>query len=118
MGSFSTATRNGWLTSTVSDDVWVQFHLGDPGTSGTANPAVNVQRKLVTWGAVAAGAVSNSAGLTWTNVPATETYTDVSLWTAPSGGTFIGRDTLAAPIAVTAGDPAVIAIGELTLAIA
>jgi hypothetical protein len=47
----------------------------------------------------------------------TETYTHVSLWSASSGGTFLGSDDLPVSKAVTAGDTFTIAIGDLDLTI-
>jgi hypothetical protein len=52
-----------------------------------------------------------------TNVAATETYTHVSLWSASSGGTFLGSDDLSSSAAVTAGDTFRIPTGDLDVTI-
>lgn len=123
MGSFSDSVRNGWLTATVGGaaysnaQVWAQVHLGDPGAAGTANQAVNTLRRPVSFGAVASGAVASNAAVTWVGVPATETYTHISLWSLAVGGAFLGRDDLAAPIAAVLGGNATIGAGDLTLAV-
>jgi len=98
--------------------VWVKLHTGDPGTAGTSNAATNTTRQQATFGSAAASrAISNTVLLEWTAVPATETYSWVSLWTASSGGTFLGRDDLASPIAVPAGSTFTIAIGDLDIVV-
>lgn len=123
MGSFSTTVRSAWLTATLggaaysNSQVWVQLHLGDPGAAGTASPAANTQRKQATMAAVVSAAASNTVALQWTSVPATETYTHVSVWSVAVGGVFIGRDDLAAPAPVTSGGNFTMAIGDLALAV-
>jgi hypothetical protein len=124
LGTYSDAVANFWLdalargTAYDNDEVWVKLHLGDPGSAGTSNPAVETTRKQVTFGTPAASrAISNTAAVEWTNVSTTETYTHVSLWTASSGGTFLGRDDLSSSAAVTAGDTFRIPIGDLDLTV-
>lgn len=94
---------------------YVKLHLADPGSAGTTSPAANTTRQAATCSAAAAGAITNSADIVWTNVSNTETYSHVSFWSASSGGTFLGSDDLAAAKAVTAGDTFTIAAGSLTL---
>lgn len=91
---------------------WVKLHIGDPGSAGTDNPAVETTRKQVTWVGAAAGADSNSATITWTAVAASEDYTHFTLWTANAAGTFGGSGTVTAN-AVTAGDNFQVAVGDL-----
>lgn len=93
---------------------WVKLHIGAPGSAGTANPAVETTRKQATWGAAAAGVVSNTADIFWTGVAASEDYTHFTLWTASSGGTFGGSGTVTAA-AVTAGQTFQVAVGDLDL---
>jgi len=64
---------------------WVKLHLADPGAAGTTSPAANTTRQAATFSAAAAGAVTSSADINWTNVPNTETYSHVSFWDASSG---------------------------------
>ena len=96
----------------------VKLHLGDPGSAGTANAAVETTRKAVTCSAASAGSITNSADITWTSVSTTETYSHVSFWSATSAGTFLGSDDLAVARAVIAGDNFTISAGSLTLALA
>jgi hypothetical protein len=124
MGTFAEATRNSMLdafarnVSYANAAVYVKLHTGDPGAAGANNAAANTTRQQATFGAGAAsGAISNTAAVEWTNVSNTETYTHVSLWTASSGGTFLGSDDLSSSAAVTAGDTFRIPVGDLDLTI-
>jgi hypothetical protein len=116
MGAFSDTQRNTWLAS-ITGSAWVKLHLGDPGVSGTSNPAVNTTRMQAAFLVPAAGVTSNNAGVTWVGVPATETYSHVSLWTQAVGGLLLGTDALPAPVPVTGGANFTIAIGALQLSI-
>lgn len=120
----ASAQANGLLDAlcrsvTYSDpaEFWVKLHLGDPGSAGTSNAAVETTRKQASFAAASGGAIATNAGLDWTNVSTTETYTHVSFWTAVAAGTFLGSDALNASAAVTAGDNFSIASGALTLSI-
>lgn len=94
----------------------VQLHIGDPGAAGTSNPAAETDRIQLTFGAAAAsGSISTTADAEWTNVAATETYSHVSLWSASTGGTFVGAAALAAPKDVNLGDTFRIPSGSGTL---
>lgn len=124
MGTFSDAVANGWLDALArgvvydNDEVWVKLHLGDPGAAGTTNAAAETTRKQSTFGAAASGrAISNTAAVEWTNVSTTEVYTHVSLWSASTAGTFLGRDDLSSSASVTAGDTFRIPIGDLDLTV-
>ena len=123
MGTFATGELNKMLDAlcaktdyTKSAAVYAQLHTGDPGSAGTSNVATETTRKAVTFGAAASsGAISNTADIEWTAVAASETYTHISLWTASSSGTFLGRDDLSSSAAVTAGDTFRIPTGDLDL---
>lgn len=122
MGTFADDVANSFLnafarnTSYVNAAVWVKLHLDDPGAAGLLNEAAETTRQQATFGSDASGrTISNTAALEWLNVSDTETYTHISLWTASSGGTFLGRDELSAPADVTAADTFRILTGELEL---
>jgi hypothetical protein len=95
---------------------FVKLHVGDPGASGTSNPATETDRVAVTWAAASAGASSNSNALTWTAVAGSEDYTHFSIWTASTAGTFGGSGTVTAN-AVTTGDNFTIGIGDLDISL-
>lgn len=119
------------LNSAIADDIldaftntaawtsptafYVKLHIGDPGSAGTSNTAAESTRKSVTFGASSGGAISNSVAVTWTSVAATETYSHVSFWDHVTAGVFLGSDDLASTKAVTAGDNAEFAIGDLDI---
>jgi hypothetical protein len=105
-------------TSYANAAVWVQLHTGDPGAAGTSNPAGEADRTQSTFGSVASGgAISNTAAIAWTAVASSETYSWVSLWSASSGGTFLGSGALTQSKTVNSGDNFTIPIGDLDLAI-
>lgn len=123
MGSFATGEINKFLdaitgrtTYTASAAMYAQLHTGDPGSSGTSNVAANNTRKLITFGSAAsAGSIANTADIVWTSVGTAETYTWISLWSAITAGTFLGRDDLSASAGVTAPDSFTIPTGSLVL---
>lgn len=124
MGSIAVGERNKMLdawcgntTYTANAACYVKLHTGDPGSAGTNNAATETTRKAATFAAASSGALTNSGNIDWTNVSTTETYTWISLWTASSGGTFIGSDDLSASAAMTAGDTFRIAAGDLDVTV-
>ena len=124
MGTFSDLVANSWLDAVAraaaysEAGVYVKLHLGDPGTDGTANAALNTTRQQATFGSAATGrAISNTAVVEWTSVPNTEVYTWISLWDAAAAGNFLGRDDLSSSASVTAGDTFRIPIGDLDLTV-
>jgi len=96
---------------------YVKLHTGDPGAAGTSNAAGETTRKLATFSAASGGAITTSAALAWTNVPAAETISHVSFWDASSGGTFLGSDDLATPRLLAIGDTFTISAGDVDLSI-
>lgn len=122
MGTFSDAVANAFLDAFARNvayqnaEVWVKLHTGAPGAAGTSNPATETTRKQVTYGnAAASRAITNTVAVSWPNLPATETFTHVSLWTASSGGSFLGSDDLSSSAAMEAGDTFTIPVGDLDL---
>ena len=125
MGTFSDAIKNkmldaatGRTTYTAEAAFYVQLHTASPGAAGTTAVAANVTRQLVTFGSAAAsGAISNTAQVQWTSVPAAETYTHASFWSAAAAGNFIGADDLPVSKTVAIGDTFTVPIGDLDLTI-
>lgn len=109
---WSSTAGNAALTSLIGTYTWAQLHVGEPGAAGTANVAVETDRVQITWGSVAAGAVANSAVVTWTGVAGTEDYTHFTVWTLAAAGVFGFSGTVTAN-AVAAGDTFTIPIGDL-----
>ena len=125
MGAFADASKNSMLdawcgrtTYTANAAVFAKLHVSSPGSAGTTGAAAETTRQACTFGSAAsAGAISNTAAITWTNVSTAETYSHISFWTASSAGTFLGSDDLPATKTVAVGDTFTIAIGDLDLAI-
>lgn len=126
MGSFAVSERNKMLNAfigsanyaTVSASVWMKLHTGTAGTDGTANAYGDTRRVQVLYtNSAANGTVTNTANADLTNVTSTQTVTDISLWSASTGGTFLGEDTLSSTAPLTAGDTFRVATSDLDLSI-
>lgn len=117
---FASATSNALLDAlfnqtnyTAPTAIWLQLHVGDPGSAGTANVAAETTRKDITssFSAAASGAVTNDVAITWTGVTGTEDYTHWSMWSASSAGTFYMSGIVTANAVIT-GDTFTIAVGD------
>ena len=123
MGDFAAAALNEMLdcfatnaTWDLNTQVWVQLHTGDPGATGTQT-AGETNRKQATFGTPASGgAISNTVAIEWTDVSSSETYTYISLWSASTAGTYLGKDDITSAT-VTAGDTFRIPVSDLDLVI-
>lgn len=101
-------------TFTGYSALYLQFHTGDPGASGTANVSTGIAaRNQITWNAPSGGSMTLSSLANYTS-SGTETETHWSWWTASSGGTFVRSGALTAPIPVINGS--VISWSSLTVA--
>lgn len=116
---FSATIANELLDAMLNSDaydgptnIYVQLHTGDPGAAGTSNVATEADRVEVTFGAASGGICSNDAQVQWIGVAGAEDYTHLSLWSASSGGTFMGSGPMTAN-AVLAGDTFTIPVGDL-----
>jgi hypothetical protein len=105
---------------TAYGPVYVQLHTGDPGSAGTSNVAGESTRESAgsnpAFATPSGGSTTNSNAIAWTSVSNTETYTDVSIWSALSGGTFIASGTITGG-SVTAGQTFTIPIGDMTVSV-
>lgn len=107
---------------TASAALAVKLHIGDPGTAGANNPATETTRKAITFGtAASAGAIANTVAYSWTGLAAsgTEVPSWLSFWSSVThgAGTFLGRDDLATPRSIVAGDELDGAIGSLVFTV-
>lgn len=94
----------GGTSWTAPAGLYLKLHLGDPGASGTANPAACTARKQVVFGnAASSGVISNTASAQWTSADGTvaETITHWSLWDAASGGNCLMTGALTSSVAVS-----------------
>lgn len=71
---------------------YAQLHTANPGAAGTTAISVGSStRVILTHAASSAGSALALTGTnpSWTNGGTSETITDISVWTASSGGTFL-----------------------------
>jgi hypothetical protein len=102
---------------TAYGPVYVQLHVGAPGAAGTANIAGETTRESAgTFATPSGGSTTNSAAINWTSVSTSETYTNITLWSAATSGTFVASGTITAS-AVTVGDNFSIPIGDATVSV-
>lgn len=116
MAGLKASVANGWLDGSFGT-VYAALHTADPGTAGSTSPSAgDPSRKAVTMGAAASGSKASTASAgPWTNGGSSETITHISLWTAVSGGTFLGSAPLSASQAWVAGNT--FTLTSLTIAI-
>lgn len=107
------AEANEDLNALAAEYPWIKLHVGDPGASGTANPATNTTRKQGSFAGAAGGSIATNAELRWNGVGATEDYTHWSGWTAETNGSAGWSGTITAD-QVTSGNNFVINSGGLT----
>lgn len=103
-GAFSVAT------------VYVQLHVGDPSSNGTANPATETTRKAASFGAATGGVLTSDAAVSWTNIAGSEDATFFTAWDADTAGNFLFSGTITAN-AYSAGDTFTIPSGSLTVSL-
>jgi len=99
---------------------YLQMHVGDPGSAGSANTTASVAaRKAVTFAAAETNSTTrrrrNSAIVRWdgADVTGSATVTHWSLWTASSGGTLLLTGSFASSVAATAAVPIEVAVNAL-----
>ena len=86
---------------------YAQLHTANPGAAGTtAIAAGSATRVVFTHAASSAGSALALTGTNpaWTNGGTSETITDISVWTAVTGGTFLYSVQLTASKAWASGD--------------
>ena len=114
------AGANTPLDAIRTDTPFIQLHVGDPGGSGTANPAIETTRKAVTFGAASNSAgvstMTNTAQVQWTNIAGSQDATHFTIWNAATAGTFKFSGTITAN-PYTAGDTYTAAVGAIVLTI-
>jgi len=102
MGKFAVAVKNGWLDDVTSTTLYMSLFVGDPTDSGVEISGANYARVEVpatSWGTADAGAVSNTAAVTFpksTGVQSADDVTYFALYTASTGGDLKFYDDLPA----------------------
>lgn len=99
---------------------WISLHTGDPGETGANELTAGTHtyaRQSGAFGAASAGAVTTTAGLTWTDMPGT-TITHIGVWsssTVTATTSFVWGGALTASKVVNAGDTFQVTTGNLTV---
>lgn len=106
----------GNATAFSVSNVYVKLHVADPGSAGTANPAVETTRKVASFGSATGGGLSSDAAITWTNIAGSEDATYFTVWDASTAGNFLFSGAITGN-PYTAGDTYTIASGALTVSL-
>lgn len=101
--ALATARANAALEEALTGATHVQLHTGNPGAAGTSNVYPSLSRQAVTFDAAAGGEKAITNEPEW-DILNNGTVTYVSVWTASSGGTFIGFAQISPGRAVVVGD--------------
>lgn len=97
---------------------YAKLHTGDPGEDGTANAATETTRKSITGAAAVGNTFTSTNNLVWSTLPATETFSHISIWDHVSAGNCLWVGALVSPIAKSSGQTFTIAAGSLIATIA
>ena len=118
----SSYLANSWLDSVGNNTsfsvsaVYVQLHVGDPSSNGTANIATETTRKSASFGASSGGALASDADITWTNIAGSQDATFFTAWDASTSGNFLFSGTISGN-PYTAGDTYTIPSGSLSVSL-
>ena len=130
---FSTFVRDAILNAlfknvafpTPSATLYLAFYSSDPGRSGTGGTDITtsivaagrVAIASSAWSAIIANGnarrISNAAAIALGNAASSITNTHIGVWTAASGGNFVGKGT--SPFTTTSGQPYTIAANALVV---
>lgn len=113
-GSWLNAVGNN--TTFAVAQAYIKLHVGDPSSSGTANPATETTRKAASFGAASAGVLTSDADVTWTNISGSQTATFFTAWDATTAGNFLFSGAITGN-PYNAGDTFTIASGALTVSL-
>lgn len=91
--SLGTAGRNAAASGVAGVATYLALNTADPGTTG-ANLATSA-RQAITWGSPSSGAISiTGTPKNFTGGASNGPCTHYSLWTASTGGSFVGGGAL------------------------
>jgi hypothetical protein len=97
----------------LAGDPYVSLHTADSGETGASEVAGgSYARVQAAFDTAASGAVSNTAIIDFTGMPAA-TVTHVGIWDASGAGNFLWGGALAAPKTTGAGDTLRLPAGDL-----
>jgi hypothetical protein len=94
--AFNNNGLNAAVNGIAAAGTYISAHTADPGSTGTSEVAGgSYARQQTTWGTAAAGErVGSQVAIP---IPAGTTVTHWGVWSAVSGGTFLGGFQLSAP---------------------
>lgn len=117
MSDLALPGANAFIDGTaLPSTLWMQLHIGNPGSNGTANVAVESVRKSFTRTAAASGVSTNASQIQWLNVPETETITHISIWSLVTAGVCWFIDDVA-DLGIFTGDSVTVVVSVLSMAI-
>lgn len=106
--AFTNDTKEAAALAVTARGNWISLHTADPGVTGTSEATGGTPayaRKQTTWaGGAVDGVVSGSSVAV--DVPGGN-YTHGGIWTAATGGTFVGGFTLSSPTGTLPGQTVV-----------
>ena len=107
-----------FVTSTT---YYLALYTTDPGTTGSGGTEVSggsYARQTITFAAASSGSKASSSAQTFTNVPALGSGAPYyGIWTAASGGTYLGGGTTNSSTAISAGSTISVASGAITFSL-
>lgn len=96
-------------------NIYAALFNGDPASGGTeVTGTVNLTRQAITWGAVSARAVANSAEINFGTANASATATYVALYDASTAGNLLSKKAISSA-SITSGEKVAVAAGAMTL---
>jgi hypothetical protein len=111
--TFTTVVLNGMLDDIDVLATHASIHTADPGGTGAHEVSGgSYVRKALTWPAASSG-IKTAAAVTF-QIPAGVTITHFGLWSAASGGSFLGGQALVASVVFVAGAPYSLTVSAVT----
>lgn len=102
--------QNAIITSTT---YYLGLNTGDPGSTGAHEGTDG--RQAITFASSSGGTQASSNSQTWSSAVGGQTYTDFSIWTIATGGTYIRGGALTEDISPAAGNEIQVASGGIVL---
>ena len=111
----TTTLQNSTLNLIKSGTPHLALFTSSPNASGGGTEVGgSYTRRPITYGAISGGVMSNSAAMSFTNLP-TATITHYAVMSAATGGTMHCYGALNTPVSATTGDQLNIPIGSHSL---
>lgn len=113
----STALIEDTLELIKNDTPYLALFTSSPNAGGGGTElGGSYTRKAITYGAISSGSMSNSAAITYTNLP-NATITHYAVFNAATGGTMKGYGALNNPVIAITGDQLQIPVGAHSISL-